>query len=121
MLVRVSVASEGFEYLVQGRLDETLETNPVTRAVVATIPVLRLIAQGPNEEEAKQRLGEMFEEFCEFEIEQKSLIQTLAYHGFVVSRATPDDVERVSTPQHLELSWQAVTFLAEQEHAAGSA
>lgn len=118
VLVHVSVASEGFEYIVKGRLAETLETNPATGAVIAQIPVLKLLSQGKSEDEARQAVAEMFEEFCQYEFEQKSLIQTLVYLGFVVSRATEDEVGRVSAPQYLEISWKAVTVLAEQELAA---
>jgi hypothetical protein len=87
VLVRATVSSQGFDHRIDGKLRETVELEKSTGMVLAQIPVLRLVALGSTEDEAKTRLRTTFEDFCTVELERGKvwrLLDSLVDCGFFV-------------------------------------
>jgi len=104
--VNASVPSQKLVYGIRGELTARFERDATTGDTVGTIPVLHLLVQGKTEQEAKEQLGRMFEEFCDVEFELGGvthLLDTLIKRGFLVFDKTQHNRTQDWT-EHLEIA-----------------
>ena len=107
--MRVHASNEKLGYHIQGDLRMVFDTDSAPGIVIGRIPALGLVVEGRTQQEAQEKLQQIFAEFCDVASEQqgKSILDALVARGCKITPMSGDQAGPRHAAQYLEIFFRS--------------